>query len=98
MQDSHYRRLVLSSTIQIKSKTILLQTPKVYTEDILTWKELEFIKGKPKETKPAIMGNPINMYALNGCKNNLITKETKSKLSEAQYNKQKLDFSLFILF
>jgi len=44
------------------------QTPIVYTEDILTWKELEFVKGKPKGTNPAIMGNPINMYALNGCK------------------------------
>ena len=44
-------------------KTILLQTPIVYTEDILTRKQLEFVKGKPKGTNPAIMCNPINVYA-----------------------------------
>ena len=44
---------------------------------------MEFVKGKPKGTNPAIMGNPIDMYAVNGSKTiNLITKETKSKLSE----------------
>ena len=25
---------------------------------------MEFVKGKPKGTNPAIMGNPINMYAV----------------------------------
>ena len=29
---------------------------------------MEFIKGKPKWTNPAIMGNPIDMYAANGSK------------------------------
>jgi len=29
---------------------------------------LEFLKGKPNGTNPAIMGNPTNMYAINGCK------------------------------
>ena len=29
---------------------------------------MEFVKGKPKETNPAIMGNPIDMYAANGSK------------------------------
>jgi len=27
---------------------------------------MEFVKGKPKGTNPAIMGNPIDMYAVNG--------------------------------
>ena len=31
---------------------------------------MEFVKGKPKGTNPAIMGNPIDMYAVNGSKNN----------------------------
>src|SRR6218665_1169927 len=48
--------------------TFLLQTPIVYTEVTLTWKELKFLKEKPKGTNPAIMGNPINMYAVNGGK------------------------------
>jgi len=58
----------------------------VYTEGILTWKALEFVKGKPKGTNSAITGDPINTYAVNV--NNkqsigiLITKETNSKLSE----------------
>ena len=29
---------------------------------------MEFVKGKPKGTNPAIMGNPIDMYAVNGSK------------------------------
>jgi len=29
---------------------------------------MEFVKGKPKGTNPAIMGNPIDMYAANGSK------------------------------
>ena len=36
--------------------TILLQTPIAYTKDILTKKVMEFVKGKPKGTNPAIMG------------------------------------------
>jgi len=72
-----------------------LQTPIVYTDIILPWKVLEFINGKLKGTNPAIMGNPINMYAVNGRKKtiNLITKETKYKLSEPcriQQTKSKL--------
>jgi len=31
-------------------------------------KVIEFVKGKPKGTNPAIMGNPIDMYAVNGSK------------------------------
>lgn len=31
-------------------------------------KVMEFVKGKPKGTNPAIMGNPIDMYAVNGSK------------------------------
>src|SRR6218665_723892 len=27
---------------------------------------MEFVKGRPKGTNPAIMGNPIDMYAANG--------------------------------
>jgi len=27
-------------------------------------KVMEFVKGKPKGTNPAIMGNPIDMYAV----------------------------------
>ena len=45
-----------------------MQTPRVYTEVILTWKVLEFVQGKPKGANPAITGNPINMYAVNGSK------------------------------
>ena len=33
-------------------------------------KVMEFVKGKPKGTNPAIMGNPIDMYAVNGSKKN----------------------------
>ena len=29
---------------------------------------MEFVKGKPKGTNPAIMGNPIDMCAVNGSK------------------------------
>ena len=29
---------------------------------------MEFVKGKPKGTNPAIMGDPIDMYAVNGSK------------------------------
>ena len=45
---------------------------------------MEFVKGKPKGTNPAIMGNPIDMCAVNGSKKtiNVITRETKSKLRE----------------
>jgi len=72
-----------------------LQTPIVYTKVILRWKVLEFVKGKPKGTNLAIMGNPINMYAVNGSKRQsisiCITNETKSKLSE-QYSKQKTNY------
>src|SRR6218665_3303347 len=56
-------------------------------------KVMEFVKGKPKGTNPAIMGNPINMYAVNGSKNNLITRETTSKSIEPctmQKNKAKI--------
>src|SRR6218665_2233271 len=31
-------------------------------------KVMEFVKGKSKGTNPAIMGNPIDMYAVNGIK------------------------------
>ena len=31
-------------------------------------KVMEFVNGKPKGTNPAIMGNPIDMYAANGSK------------------------------
>ena len=47
--------------------TILLQTPIVYTKDI-NKKVMEFVKSKPRGTNPAIMGNPIDMYAVNGSK------------------------------
>ena len=44
---------------------------------------MEFLKGTPKGTNPAIMGNPIDMYAVNDSKTiNLITRETPSKLRE----------------
>ena len=43
---------------------------------------MEFVKGKPKGTNPAVMGKPINMCAVNSSKNNLITRETTSKLRE----------------
>jgi len=45
-----------------------LQKPIENTEVTLRWKVLEFVKGKPKGTNPATMGNPINMYAVNGSK------------------------------
>src|SRR6218665_14745 len=57
---------------QVKSSkvnTILLQTPIVYTKDkLINKKIMEFAKGKPKGTNPAIMGNPIDMHAVNGSK------------------------------
>ena len=42
----------------------------MHIEVILTWNVLEFVKGKSKGTNPAIMGNPINIYAVDGSKNN----------------------------
>ena len=58
---------------------------------------MEFVKGKPKGTNPAVMGNPIDMYAANGSKKtiNLITRETTSKLREPctmQKTKQKTNY------
>jgi len=38
----------------------------VYTKDIINKKVMKFVKGKPKGTNPAIMGNP--MCAVNGSK------------------------------
>jgi len=51
------------------------------TEVVLTWKVLEFVKGKPKVTNPAIMGNPINMYAVKGSKQQSIVLLKKPKLN-----------------
>jgi len=41
---------------------------------------MEFVKGKPKGTNPAIMGNSIDMYAVNGNKkqSSLITEHNKA--------------------
>jgi len=47
----------------------------VYTEAILTWNVLEFVKDKTNGTNPAIMGNPINMYAVNGSKKSMLLKK-----------------------
>src|SRR6218665_2158869 len=59
-------------------------------------KVMEFVKGKPKGTNPAIMGNPVDMYAVNSGKTiNLITRETTSKLREPctmQTTKQKTNY------
>ena len=35
-------------------------------------KVMEFVKGKPKGTNPAIMGNPMDMCAVNGSKKHSI--------------------------
>src|SRR6218665_3594189 len=45
---------------------------------------MEFVKGKPKGTNPAIMGNPIDMYAVNDSKKQsiLLLEITTSKLRE----------------
>jgi len=45
---------------------------------------MEFVKGKPKGTNPTVMGNPINMYAVNGNKKQsiLLLKKPKLILSE----------------
>ena len=58
---------------------------------------MEFVKGKPKGTNPAIMGNPIDMYAVNDSKKtiNLITRETTSKSIEpCTMQKTKLHYSV----
>src|SRR6218665_1621646 len=57
-------------------------------------KVMEFVKGRPKGTNPASMGNPIDMYAVNGSRKtiNLIIRETTSKSIEPctmQKTKQK---------
>jgi len=38
-------------------------------------------KGQPKGTNPAIMGNPINMYAVNGSKKQSILLLKKPNLN-----------------
>ena len=46
---------------------------------------MEFVKGKPKGTNPAIMGNPMgcrHMQQMASKTINLITRETTSKLRE----------------
>ena len=54
-----------------KNYTILYHfianTSSVYKRHI-NKKVMEFVKGKPKGTNPAIMGNPIDMCAVNGSK------------------------------
>src|SRR6218665_467326 len=48
-------------------------------------KVIEFVKGKPKGTNPAIMGNPIDMTVCSKWQQktiNLITRETTYKLRE----------------
>src|SRR6218665_2345691 len=46
-------------------------------------KVMEFVKGKPKGTNPAIMGNPIYIFAVNGSKRqSILLKRTTSKLRE----------------
>ena len=44
-------------------------------------KVMEFIKGKPKGTNPAIMGNPIDMCAVNGSKKQSILLLEKPNLN-----------------
>ena len=44
-------------------------------------KVMEFVKGKPKGTNPAIMGNPIDMYAANGSKKQTILLLEKPNLN-----------------
>jgi len=44
-------------------------------------KVMEFIKGKPKGTNPTIMGNPIDMCAVNGSKKQSILLLEKPNLN-----------------
>ena len=57
---------------------------------------MEFVKGKPKGTNPAIMGNPIDICSKWQQKTiNLITRETTSKLRQPctmQKTKQKTNY------
>ena len=54
-----------------------------------------FVKGKPKATNLAIMGNPIDVYAVNSSKKqSILLLKKKSKLSEPrtiQKTKQKIN-------
>ena len=44
-------------------------------------KVMEFVKGKPKGTNSAIMGNPIDMFAVNGSKKESILLLEKPNLN-----------------
>ena len=44
-------------------------------------KVIEFVKGKPKGTNPAIIGNPIDMFTVNNSKKQSILLLEKSHLN-----------------
>jgi len=59
----------LADSSQVKSSQyhFIANTNSVHKRQIKK-KVMEFVKGKLKGTNPAIMGNPIDMYAVNGSK------------------------------
>jgi len=61
--------MAIQPTSQVKSSQyhFIANTNSVHKRQI-NKKVMGFVKGKPKGTNPAIMGNPINIYAVNGSK------------------------------
>src|SRR6218665_3750058 len=59
-------RLLKSSQVKSSQYHFIANTNSVHKRQIN--KKVEFVKGKPKGTNPAIVGDAIDMYAVNGSK------------------------------
>src|SRR6218665_3555697 len=66
-ETSNSNKPVTSSQVKSSQYHFIANTNSVHKRHV-SKKVMEFVKGKPKGTNPAIMGNPIDMYAANGSK------------------------------
>src|SRR6218665_254336 len=76
------KQCLQSSQVKSSQYHFIANTNSVHKRHI-NKKVMEFVKGKPKGTNPAIMGNPIDIFAVNGSKRqSILLKRTTSKLRE----------------
>ena len=61
--------MIVTSFVKSSQYHFIANTNSVHKRHIKK-KVMEFVKGKPKGTNPAIMSNPIDMCTVNGSKNN----------------------------